>query len=104
MAREFAKQFYHSAAWEKCRKSFISERIATDGGFCQVCGSNLGFIVHHKIKLTPKNINDPSIALAHSNLMYVCHDCHDNIHFHDMHDGVVRFGSDGQPLPPLENG
>lgn len=100
MARDFAKQFYCSAAWDKCRKSFIAERIATDGGFCQQCGSNLGFIVHHKVKLTPENIKDPRVALAHSNLMFVCLDCHNMIHMADIHKGIVRFDEHGQPLPP----
>ena len=36
--------------------------------------------VHHKIKLTPENINRPEIALNWSNLVALCKDCHLKIH------------------------
>ena len=32
--------------------------------------------VHHKIRLTPENINDPTIALNHDNLVALCKACH----------------------------
>lgn len=32
--------------------------------------------VHHKIRLTPKNVRDPSIALNWDNLELLCKDCH----------------------------
>ncbi|MCD8322380.1 MAG: hypothetical protein LUC89_05790 [Oscillospiraceae bacterium] len=76
MARDFAKPFYDSAAWQRCRASYIKQRIAIDGGLCEVCHEQLGYIVHHKIWLTEENINDPEITLNHSNLRYECLDCH----------------------------
>ena len=36
--------------------------------------------VHHKIKLTPENINNPEITLSWSNLRALCKDCHLNVH------------------------
>lgn len=43
---------------------------------CQMCHRNLGYIVDHIKELTPDNITDPEISLNHSNLQYLCHDCH----------------------------
>lgn len=80
MAKEFAKQFYNSKAWKNCRASFISERINIDGAVCQSCKSYLGYIVDHKQELTPENINDPDVALSHSNLQYLCLECHNKKH------------------------
>ena len=102
MAREFAKKFYNSKAWEECRKAFIAERISTDGGLCQVCHDRAGYIIHHKQKLTPENINNPDVTLSFDNLEYVCLDCHNAIHFADwQHLGYVFVG--GQILPLSEN-
>ena len=39
-----------------------------------------GDTVHHKIHLTPKNINDPNITLNWDNLMLLCRDCHAEVH------------------------
>ena len=47
-----------------------------DGGLCQTCHKEPGYIVHHKVWLTPANITDPMIALNHDNLKYDCHICH----------------------------
>ncbi|MGN0489413.1 MAG: HNH endonuclease signature motif containing protein [Ruminococcus sp.] len=84
MAQSFAKAFYSSKAWQKCRASFITERKSIDGGLCEVCKEKHGYIVHHKIILTPKNINQPSITLSFSNLMYVCKECHDKFEGHGV--------------------
>ena len=80
MAHEFAKGFYASAAWRRCRAAYIRHRQAIDGGMCEQCGEQLGYIVHHLVELTPSNINDSSITLAWSNLQFVCKDCHDKAH------------------------
>lgn len=68
-----------------------------------MCHERSGEIVHHKIHLSPVSINDPKVALSQSNLMYVCHDCHDKIHGHcgrDNNDIPVRkifFDENGEP-------
>lgn len=103
MAKEFAKAFYKSKAWLKCRESYIAEREAIDGGICETCHEQPGYIVHHKILLAPDNINNPDISLNHSFLKYDCKDCHDKEDIHPFRNKtmpLVRFDSDGQPLPP----
>lgn len=105
MAREFAKPFYDSTAWKRCRSAFIAERIAIDGGTCQRCGQELGYIVHHRIWLTSENINDPNITLNHRNLEYVCLTCHNKIE-EGEEAPRYRFTPDGQVAgySPLKKG
>jgi len=70
---------------------------------CEKCGEKLGYIIHHRIELTPENITDPTISLNPENLMYVCHDCHNRIHGYaqDLPERSVKyvFGPDGSPVP-----
>ena len=66
MAKEFAKAFYKSREWRRCRESYIAERKAIDGGMCEICPESLGYYVPHKILLTPDNITDPAVALNHN--------------------------------------
>lgn len=106
MAREFAKAFYNSKQWRRCRTAYIAHRRAIDGGLCESCHEAPGYIVHHKIELTPENINDPDIALGFNNLKYDCHVCHQKENSKDgPAEGLVRyeFDSDGElrVLPPL---
>lgn len=77
MARKFAEAFYKSKKWQKCRATYILYRKSVDGGLCETCREKLGKIVHHKIPLTPENINDPDISLGMANLKYDCKDCHE---------------------------
>lgn len=76
MAKEYAKRFYKSTVWKKCRKSFIGSRISVDGGLCQHCRLKAGYIVDHVIEITPANIKDTNTTLNHNNLQYLCLDCH----------------------------
>ena len=69
--RAFAKDFYLSTAWRRMRE-YIFKR---DMGLCVRCGKP-GEIVHHKIHLSPENINDLSIALGEENLELLCRECH----------------------------
>lgn len=105
MARDFAKSFYSSAAWKKCRNSYIAYRRSIDGGLCETCRKRYGYIVHHRIWLTPENINDPDISLSHRHLKYDCLECHNR---EESGDKLQRFGfdSEGQPvpLPPYDEG
>lgn len=111
MAKEFAKGFYNSKAWERCRDSYIAQRVAIDGGLCETCHEAVGYIVHHKEPLTPQNINDPTIALNHELLEYDCKDCHDRKEGHGvgskMEMVVCVFDNEGNVtgiLPPFERG
>lgn len=105
MAREFARWFYDSSEWRKCRAAFISHRISVDGGMCEICHERLGYIVHHKKKLTPININNPDVSLSFSNLQYVCLDCHNREHGKKGKTEMrCAFTEDGDviPVPPLK--
>ena len=105
--KKWAEKFYNSKKWKFCRCSYISDRIQTDGGLCEVCHERTGFIVHHKINLDSGNINNPEIALNKRNLMYVCKECHDKFEGHFNYDSkirkipLMRFDEDGDPSPGL---
>lgn len=101
MAKAFAKRFYNSKSWKECRKHYIDKRILIDGGMCEMCGIELGYIVHHKKELTPMNINNPNITLNENNLQYVCKECHDKKHFYngEQTDKLkVKFDNAGNPI------
>ena len=51
-----------------------------------------GEIVHHKIALTPDNINDPSVSLSWDNLELLCRDCHGKEHSGHKRYCVDSFG------------
>ncbi|TCO69513.1 HNH endonuclease [Marinisporobacter balticus] len=86
MAKEFAKSFYKSKAWKKCREGYIKSVF----GLCERC-KRPGYIVHHKTKLTPNNINDLYLTLSWENLEYLCQDCHNKEH-HSNHKEITREG------------
>ena len=99
--KDFAKKFYKSKAWQKCRQGYISRRKSIDGGLCEVCREQLGYIVHHKIPLTPQNINDPNITLNYNNLQYDCKQCHDSEDVHAfIKKAKCKFDESGQPVCP----
>lgn len=69
--QDWAKRFYLSKPWRKVRADVFKR----DFGLCVRCGES-GVIVHHKIHLTARNINDPNIALNPDNLETLCRECH----------------------------
>lgn len=78
--KEFAKGFYKSAQWQKCRNAYLKSK----GGLCEDCYKE-GKItpaeeVHHTIFLTPNNINDPNVTLNFNNLVCLCRECHKKRH------------------------
>lgn len=82
------KEFYGSAEWKKCRRDYR----AKVQGLCERCRAK-GLIVpadeiHHKVRLTIANINDPSIALNFDNLEALCEQCHDLEHEGDARNRV----------------
>lgn len=107
--KEYAKGFYKSARWKKCRQAYIATRIMIDGGLCEECHEVIGYIVHHKKYITPENINDPDICLNFDNLEYVCKTCHDKFEGHGLNKGdtSIEFDENGQPrpkyIPPSNN-
>lgn len=102
MAKEFAKPFYNSKQWKKCRASFIAYRQSIDGGLCQMCKDELGYIVDHKEELTPDNITNSDIALNHNNFQYLCLNCHNKKTFAEDIKVNYYFDNQGQ-LQQLTN-
>ena len=72
----FARDFYRSWAWIKCQRAYKQSR----GRMCERCLKKgllvPGEEVHHKVRLTPDNLNDPEIALNFANLELLCKECH----------------------------
>lgn len=94
--KPFAKQFYKSKDWQRCREAYIASVF----GLCERkgCGKP-GYIVHHKIKLTPLNINDPNVTLNWDNLQYLCLDCHNREHGGASTVEGLMFDSKGDLVP-----
>ncbi|QKE71867.1 HNH endonuclease [Arthrobacter citreus] len=107
MAKPWAKKFYNSSAWGKVRQLCIDR----SNGLCESCmlkgRYTPGHIVHHKIYLTPDNINDPTIALGLDNLRYDCQDCHNKEHFEKYSPTRedIKFDEKGNVvyIPPKNN-
>ena len=96
MAQNFSRQLYNSAHWKRTRKAYISSVHYQ----CERCGEP-GQELHHKIALSPSNINNPEIAYGWSNLQYLCFRCHQQITKGTegaTRDGL-RFDDDGQVVP-----
>src|SRR5690625_1690580 len=89
MAKPWAKPFYNSAAWRKCRLTYISKVY----GLCEHC-DRPGYIVDHIVELTPDNIHDPDITLNHDNLQYLCLECHNIKTFRKITPTRKGFGFD----------
>lgn len=63
--------------------------ILRDNYCCRRCGA-AGSEVHHKIYLTPENINDPKVTLNPENLELLCRSCHQNEHSYDRSMGNIK--------------
>ena len=91
------KQFYKTQAWRRARQDYINQRLAIDGGLCEVCGDEPGRIVHHKIWLDDINCNDPEISLNPNNFYYECQTCHNKERDpRKATPGRVRYGPHGE--------
>lgn len=76
MAKEYAKAFYNSKAWQQAREMALMR----DRYMCQCDGcTNVAEEVHHKIEITEKNINDVKVTLNQDNLISLCSECHKRI-------------------------
>lgn len=92
--RSIDHSFYKSKEWWDCRTSYIQAHP-----LCERCAAKglivPAILVHHKIHLTPENVNDPSIALNHDNLESLCQSCHNAEHFGDKTERRWTFDQDG---------
>ena len=101
----WAESFYTSVAWRRCRKAYIAKA----GGLCERCLAKgvyrAGVIVHHKVHLTPQNINDPSISCCFDNLELLCRDCHAEEHSRTEKRYMIDDAGRVIPhIPPMEVG
>ena len=82
--KAYAREFYKSKAWKSCRAEYIKRQHY----LCENCLKQGIYkpaeIVHHKIKLTPLNIEHPEIALNFDNLEALCRSCHAAEHEDDI--------------------
>lgn len=99
MARDFAKGFYKSKMWQRCRNDYAKSVNL----LCEECMKKglivPGDIVHHITELTPQNIHDPNITLSWNNLELLCRDCHGKKHGNKKRYKVDEFGR----VAPLSN-
>ncbi len=107
MAKDFAKKVYNSKKYKNSRESYIARRIKIDGGLCEECKEEPGYILHHVGMLTESNAKNPDIAYSHSNFMYVCKKCHDKFEGHFSPASSTKkekrymFSPDGSISPPF---
>ena len=92
IAKPYAKKFYNSKEWLRCRESYIANVF----GLCEHC-AGAGYIVDHVEEITPDNITDPNITLNHENLQYLCTPCHNRKTFgkYEPTRSDVTFDSEG---------
>ena len=96
--------------WKEVRLSILKR----DRYICQAVGCHHpAEEVHHKIRLTPDNINDSNVTVNPKNLISLCGDCHKAIHKGDRASGRrnnrkefgnkilpdVVFDENGYPIP-----
>lgn len=85
MAKEFARAFYSSKAWQECRNEYAKRKHF----LCEDCLRRgiykPGTIVHHIIEIDPITIERPEIALNPDNLELLCRECH--IREHNLYGG-----------------
>lgn len=107
MAQDWALAFYHSPAWLKNRKAYMQRVIDTPyglvpAGMCERCFERGELtpakVVHHKIHLTPQNIDDPHVTLSYDNFQRLCQDCHAFVHS-GATEMRVAFDEHGRVVP-----
>lgn len=99
MAAPWTHGFYQSAVWISTAHAYM----AHVDGLCERCRSRgllvPAVLVHHRIHLTPENINDPAVSLAWANLEALCQDCHNKEHHRDQGPQRYAWGPDGSMIP-----
>lgn len=96
-------EFYKSREWQSFLEVLKLQRINEQGLLiCEHCGKPIikkyDAIGHHKIELTPENVNDYEISLNPNNVTFVHHKCHNQIHNKLYSGGRQVFIVYGSPL------
>ena len=78
--KEYARKFYSSKAWQRTRAAYAKSKrnlceVCLDKGLYKPCE-----IVHHKVELTPDNIDNPDVTLNWNNLQCLCREHHAEVH------------------------
>lgn len=96
MARDFARSFYSSKAWQDCRYEYAKSVHY----LCENCMRKgiyrPGVIVHHIEELTPANIHRPEITLNFDNLELLCRECHAEQHTERSKGRRYIYGDNGE--------
>lgn len=97
MAQAFAKRFYNSKQWQQTRELAMMR----DNRLCVKC-HRPAEEVHHIIRLSEKNINDPNVTMNLDNLMCLCYECHKKEHRWDVKSCLpkISFDAQGNIIPP----
>ena len=88
--KPYAKPFYTAQKWRKTQKAYMIQKCY----ICERCGRTAE-IVHHKIYITPENINDVNITLNFNNLEALCRTCHQVEHNSEDPEAAGRVTAPG---------
>lgn len=92
MHAQYANAFYGSSQWQNCRAAYRKAK----GNLCERCLARgliiPGAEVHHRIRITPENMNDPAVTLSWDNLELLCKACHDEEHRREADARTDKFG------------
>ena len=98
MAKEFARSFYSSAAWQSCRNEYMKQAHY----LCEDCMKRGIYKpakeVHHIEELTPENIHRPEVVLNFENLVALCKECHKARHGAHSEGRRYLFGTNGEVI------
>ena len=96
VAKDFARSFYSSKAWQDCRNEYAK----SVHHLCENCMRKgiyrPGVIVHHIEELTPMNIHRPEVTLNFDNLELLCRECHAEQHMERSKGRRYVFGDGGE--------
>lgn len=98
--------FYYCKQWRALVKQIRLERMAQNNLKCERCGKHLfrpgDCIGHHKIPLTPMNVNDWNISMNPENIELICLGCHNKEHKRFGYDEKEVFIVYGAPFSGIE--
>lgn len=88
--------FYNTKVWQDTRNAYKR----SVGGLCERCAERgiirAADVVHHKVHLSAKTVENPEIALGWCNLIALCADCHAAVHAGEKR---WKVGPDGRIAP-----